>query len=287
MPRASRQRIFPFYRLARAIGHPGIDPRSWMAIARVDDDEDAIRFEPPMGWLVDVTFTTGALAQVGPVPCRVAPDFAGAGATRSTPIDRDCEVLVAVPSGDPNDSPSIVGQLHNGGGCPVPESVAGQPLTEELARSTHLLRSPHGALEEYDGAREVVARAGHTLRTDLAMLLEALTTAELRGLLKATLAGGEVKITGQSVSIVPGAPPGPAPPVPPLLHLGAELAVDSVVKGDTRNVAEQLFLTALAAYVSATAGLPGMAGPAATMATAIGVFQAQLATTLSATVKTA
>lgn len=137
-------------RLRRAMAGPGADPRTWCATARVDDDPDAIRFEEPDGWLVDVTIQGGPL-DGEEITCRVASGFAQNGATRSDPPSRDCEVLVVISEGDPNANPVIVGQVHNGGGCPVPSSVNGEGLDEQKALATHVLVTPHDVDQQIGG----------------------------------------------------------------------------------------------------------------------------------------
>lgn len=150
-------------RLADAVRMPGIDVRCWVTTARVDNDPDAIRWTEDNGWVVDVTFTSGELAGEPAVPCRVATDFAGNQQAIIQPIEPDCEVIVILAGGDPNNSPIIVGQLHNGGGCEPPEEVNGQTIDEEFAQNTHIMRTPH-AIETQAGGDIRVATPDGTHR---------------------------------------------------------------------------------------------------------------------------
>jgi hypothetical protein len=158
MPTSARKRRnFDMGRLREAIRGPGADTRVWLATARVDDDPDAVVWDAELGWLVDVTFYGGPLDQEGPVPCRLGTIFAQAGATKADPPGANCEVLVAITDGDANSNPTIVARIHNAGGCQAPEEVNGDEITEEKASSTHITVTPHGADEQYGGARRISA----------------------------------------------------------------------------------------------------------------------------------
>jgi hypothetical protein len=138
----------------------------------VDDDPDAIRLEPGVGWVADVTFNGGPLDQEGPVACRISSRFATSGGTGLDPISRGCEVLVVLSEGDPNASPTIVGQVHNAGGCELPGSVNGLSIDEALALVTHILKTPHGLEEEYGGDIRVATPGTHRLLGQLIELAE-------------------------------------------------------------------------------------------------------------------
>ena len=131
-------------RLGMAVSMPGIDPACWVALATVDDDEEAFTWEPGTGWLVDVTFHWGKLDQDGPHACRVASAFSTAGELSSCPVQPGAEVLVVLPGdGDPNDTPVIVAQLSNKGSSPVPLTISSSPapelVDEAFARATFFL----------------------------------------------------------------------------------------------------------------------------------------------------
>lgn len=140
MSRRSRIRRVPdLGRLREAMAAPGADPRSWVVMARVDDDDDAIRWDEGTGWVVDVTFTFGDLAGEGPVACRVASVFGGDGAGAFVPVKRGAEVAVVLPGGDPNTSPIIVGVGFNTEDVRVPTEVNGQTIDEDFAAANHVL----------------------------------------------------------------------------------------------------------------------------------------------------
>jgi hypothetical protein len=134
-----RRRV-DFGRLREASAGPGADPRVWIALGRIDDDEDAVRWEDELGWVVDVTFSGGGLDQEGPVACRVTSAFGGDGLGRSEPPARGVVVVVAIPEGDPNTEPTVLGYLA-GPGCAPPSAVNGDDITETKALGTHLLVS--------------------------------------------------------------------------------------------------------------------------------------------------
>lgn len=66
--------------------------------------------------------------------------------------------------------------------------------------------------------------------------------------------------------------------------LGADTAIDGVIKGTQRNTAEQTFLSAFATFVGAITGVPP--APKATFQAALAVFQTSLPATISTVVKT-
>ena len=70
------------------------------------------------------------------------------------------------------------------------------------------------------------------------------------------------------------------------VRLGVEDATEEVLRGTTFNSEFSAFLSQLSTFVAATAGLPGMAGPAATLQAQIATFQGKFSTWLSTKVKT-
>lgn len=132
-------------RIREATKGPGSDTRVWAAVARVDDDPDARRWDPVLGWLVDVTFQGGPLDQEGPVPCRVAASYAARnGRGRSEPPELGAVVAVLLPEGNPNAEPIILGALY-AEDAPAPDQ------SEADAEARHLLRTEHGVRIEAGG----------------------------------------------------------------------------------------------------------------------------------------
>lgn len=154
---ARKRRSLDFGRLREALSGPGADPRTWCSMARIDNDPDAIRWETDSGWIVDVTFVGGPLDQEGPIPCRVLSSFAGEARGRIEPVARGAEVLVAIPEGDANANPVIIGQLFNGGGSAPPTAVNNVPINEALALVTHILKTPHAVREQAGALYELEA----------------------------------------------------------------------------------------------------------------------------------
>ena len=177
-------------RLRVAMSGPGADPRSWIALGRIDDDPDALQWIPGTGWVADVTLTSGEQAGEGPIPCRVASTFGDSAQGRLEPVARGAEVVVCFPSGDPNDQPVILGVLFAPGGNPVPTSVNGLANTEALVLAAHVLvtardvRWQAGALVQLAAQAVELAQAnatqpfvrGEAQRATLDTFLEALRT---------------------------------------------------------------------------------------------------------------
>lgn len=137
--RSRIRRTLDLGRLRDAIAAPGADPRSWIAVARVDTEPDAVRWETGVGWIADVTISSGELAQEGFIPCRIPSNVGGTGELSSKPIAQGAEVLIGFPDGDPNVSPMILGYLYNGFDLLVPNSVNNQTINEAFAKNTHIL----------------------------------------------------------------------------------------------------------------------------------------------------
>lgn len=141
-----------FGRLREALSGPGADPRTWNAIARVDDDEDAIQWIDNVGWVVDVTFVSGPLGGFGPCPCRVMSMFGAPGEASLCPVSRGAEVVVMVTDGSPLVQPVILGYLHNPT-IPLPTSVNGEAVTEAYAQDTAIVAAPSKSLDAQFGDR--------------------------------------------------------------------------------------------------------------------------------------
>ena len=142
-------------RLGAAVSHPGIDPRTWVANARVDVDPNAIVWDAQLGWLVDVTITSGSWAGEGPINCRVSTGMQGASSGACRPVRPDGAVVVIFPAGDPNEDAIIVGQLHDVDLNFAPSVVNGEPIVElggspgqVGADSTHITAAPLENLDQ-------------------------------------------------------------------------------------------------------------------------------------------
>ena len=145
-----------FNRIAAGMSRPGIDSRSWLALARVDEDPDAIVWDRELGWLVDVTMVGGGLDGEGPVLCRQPSAGQGPGVGEYHPPRAGCLVIVLVPNGDPNNDCLIVGQL-NDEGCAAATAINGVDITEAFAARTHIMAFP---AEDLDAEFEHVRLTG-------------------------------------------------------------------------------------------------------------------------------
>ena len=148
-----------------AIGGPGVDTRVWCAIARIDDDEDAIRWDEGIGWIADVTFITGPLANDGPNACRVADPFNENGGIDTAPPVAGCLCVVALPDGDPNTEPTIIGYL-SAEDCAAPTELFGEELTEERAAGLHLRISSKGTAWQLGGEIDLRSSADVRVQSD-------------------------------------------------------------------------------------------------------------------------
>lgn len=136
-----------FRRVGWGLKMPGIDTRSWISLARIDEDPDATVWDAELGWLCDVTFVGGALDGDGPNLAR----WGGRGLYRPPVQGSLC--LCAVVSGDGNDDVVILGLLDTDPE-PAPGSVNGEAVDEARASTTHLAAFPGQALDaEFETVR--------------------------------------------------------------------------------------------------------------------------------------
>lgn len=161
MPTSARRRKpVDVQRLAAAVSHPGIDPRTWLSAGRVEQVAGSSRWEGPYGWVVDVTYYGTGLDQESDNPSRVLGSGpTGDGYGEFFPPASGSDVLVGVPDGAPENS-VVLGALRNSTDHRAPERINGKPINGDLIASTllevspydtEIKRSPHNRREEYDG----------------------------------------------------------------------------------------------------------------------------------------
>lgn len=222
------RRQFDQGRLGLLASAPGIDSRTWIVIARVDDDADAVRWadeqDGPLGWLVDVTVQGGPLDQEPIDGCRVASAFAGADRGRFDPVERGALVVVALSEGGTNAEPTIVGVLPTDGAAP-PAEVNGEALDEELAKATHVLVTPHAI--EYQAGGDVRVKSDGVARwlgqdVELAEL-NASEPYVLGNKLKNALEAFAQSVQTAATQLVP-----PGPPVTPVTAAQASAALGTI-----------------------------------------------------------
>jgi len=202
-----------FSRLREAVAGPGIDPRTWVLTARIDDDPDAMVWDDKLGWLVDVTPVTGQLAgSTMPLACRVATAAQGPDIGMHHPPRLGGLVLVVIPSGDPNEDSIIIGQLHDvDDGAPA--RVNGDTIDEDFARQTHIAALPDEDVDQEWRHARITASDAMVLGTadaDQAMvrgddLADALSDlADALSQFAVAIAVAPVNIAGAVVALDPG-----------------------------------------------------------------------------------
>lgn len=148
--------------MSAAVSRPGIDPRTWCTNARVDDDDDAIRWDDERGWIVDVTLLGTGLDQEGPFAARLAQGWSGDGAGSYDPPSRDSLVAVVVMGGNPNAVCWIVGRASTPD-LAAPTEVNGQSIDEDFAKEHHILVTPHGVQQQIGKEVRIEAQDRATL----------------------------------------------------------------------------------------------------------------------------
>lgn len=100
----TRMRSLDTAKLSAAVSRPGIDPREWVKLGRVDD----VAFDPAYGWFADVTWQPSGAQETCMVGLAYATPDGGAS---FCPIPVGSTVVAVIPDGDPNSGPVIVAVL--------------------------------------------------------------------------------------------------------------------------------------------------------------------------------
>lgn len=135
------RRSFDISSIRKMASGPGVDTRTWVSYATVDeetDDSRSVAFDPDLGPLVKVTLHNGPNRTIS---CRVAAGVSGAGTGEWSPLIAKQEVLVVIPGGMTSDYGVIVAALPNKLD-PFPTVVGGQDVTLNNF-SFKRIRTPH------------------------------------------------------------------------------------------------------------------------------------------------
>jgi hypothetical protein len=103
-------------RLASALSTPGIDPRLWTSLAIVAKDPV---LDPEHGYFVDVVL----LPSQQPETARIACEYEGPHFGLFMPLEKDDEVLVEAPSGNPDEGLIVTKRLWSASDPPPTEAV--------------------------------------------------------------------------------------------------------------------------------------------------------------------
>lgn len=159
--RARIRRTIDFNRLRQAM--EGSNTRSWVELGRVDDVGDAVTWLDGTGWIADVSFITGQLAEEASVPCRIASHIGGDDQGCFTPVRPGCVVIVVVGAGNVNVAPVIIGYLHNPEDCRVPLLVNELPINEDAALANILVKTIANYEAEYGDEVRIQAKSDMSL----------------------------------------------------------------------------------------------------------------------------
>lgn len=233
--RARIRRTLDFGRLRDALAGPGADPRSWLEVCRVEDTDDALRWEEGYGWVVDVTIVSGELGEEKSIPCRISSTLGGNERLASDPIKLGSEAIVLFPSGDPNVSPIVVGFIHNFEDQKVPETVNGETIDEAFAEANHIFVSPDNVQVEV-GEKITVSSTDEINASTKNVQVDADEDIELNATQEARLLGQNVKLADAN-------------------------ATQAFVKGTDQFTALQDVLIAIGTFATALGSPPFPPGP--------------------------
>lgn len=227
-------------RIGEAISRPGIDPRTWVATARVDNDPDAFYFDEDVGWIIDATVNGGSI-HGSLVACRQGSTWPGVSGYGSyLPPDKDEELLVVFPGGDPEEDPIVLGTLTNGDGGKPPTSICGRsvvatgttsPGGDIAAPDCEFSKSPYSVVREWDGELHYQAKQ---------ITLKSKSKAEIKADKSALVSSPDTTIESTT-----------AP-----LKLGTATAISPVTRADMLAQALGIFADSVAATFAADPMLP-------------------------------
>jgi hypothetical protein len=102
---ARARRTIDIGRLSRLVARPGVDPRVWVALARVTD----VGYDENEGFFADVTMIPTGEEQTA----MISSLYTGPSYGFWPAVEVGDLVVVVVPQGDPNAGPVIIGQIWN------------------------------------------------------------------------------------------------------------------------------------------------------------------------------
>jgi hypothetical protein len=265
--------------------YPGIDPRTWISSATVDEEEPVV-FDAELGPLVGVTLQPTKEQ----VRCRVGMGVAGRGEGEYYPFVAGDEVLVAVPRGDLREGGVILCRLCNSIDAFPTGSVAGQdPVTNSFgfrrqkAPHAHEVDGPYlvrqsstGALLSMDGAGVMTLRGGDGGALQLSPDAFGFQSADARFVLQLDATGGRFTLKVDD-SILTLSSSGASPEVSALAVPGLFSVSTATNPAAEHVLTTEAFFNLLQALVTAIgAALPGPIAGAALAAGWAAIVQAAL-----------
>lgn len=125
-------------RLSQAASRPGADPRTWVAIGKIEEIGLG-----DQGLVVALRIIEGPLAKEI-VPCEVASSLASSSTFTSAPFQVGDIAVCVIPQGDANVMPIVIGFLHAPSRLP-PKTVNGETLSASLLRAAFVIAASQRA----------------------------------------------------------------------------------------------------------------------------------------------
>jgi len=165
-------------RLGAALARPGMDTRTWVSLATIMK----VKVDPQHGVLADVMLLPTGVRDTA----RVGALYAGNGFGLYAPLVVDDEVLVAAPSGDPDEGLVVVARLWSAADPPPGDAArnpadvlllaqAGANVRVATLGTGNVIIDPRGSGEVRLGAENAghAACRGDSLQTSLNALVQA------------------------------------------------------------------------------------------------------------------
>lgn len=172
-------------RIAAAVSHPGIDPRSFVSLAivtKISVEENGV--------ICDVTLMPSQLQEAA----SLSPLYGGSGFGFYTPLEEGQMVVVVAPEGDPNHGLRIVACVWDQGE-PPPTEVTDNPLDVAL-----VIKKDRTMRIVVDGAGNLVVEAKGTGQVLLGSEDATQGVARNGDSVSITIASGAIVVTGSAAT---------------------------------------------------------------------------------------
>lgn len=160
-------------RLSALVSRPGIDPRIWVSLAICNDEPEV---DGGSGAFVDVTLIPSR--QV--LTARVGSSYSGGSFGAWSPLHKDDEVVVVLPSGDPMEGAVVVARLWSPADKPPADAASSKDDSSETVQSgkNKLIKASGGGSVNIEADLPGAVRLGSRSATEAVLKGDTYRTAE-------------------------------------------------------------------------------------------------------------